>query len=233
MKPADPAAHSVVAGGAPDPPPVAAQLFGARLDLACRYADLVAGAGVERGLVGPREVPRLWERHLLNCAVLTELIEADALVADVGSGAGLPGIVLALARPDLRVQLIEPLLRRSTFLTEVVNELGLTQTQVVRERAELMDGGVFDVVTARAVAPLGKLLGWTLPLLRPGGTVLALKGSSAATELEGAQPELRRWPGAQADLVTVGAGILEVPATVVRVRLAQAQGNRLGLRETP
>jgi 16S rRNA (guanine527-N7)-methyltransferase len=226
VKPADPAPKPSMAGWAPPPPPVAAEVFGDRLGLVCRYAELVAGAGVERGLVGPREVPRLWERHLLNCAVLTELIAQGAHVADVGSGAGLPGIVLALARPDLRVQLIEPLLRRATFLSEVVEDLGLTDVDIVRDRAELLEGRAFDVVTARAVAPLEKLLRWTLPLLRPGGAVLALKGSSAGAELEAARPVLARWPVSDAELLTIGVGVLEVPATVVRVRVAAALGRR-------
>ncbi len=211
-----------MAGSAPPPPTVAREIFGDRLGLACRYAELVAGAGVERGLVGPREVPRLWERHLLNCAVLAELIEHDSRVADVGSGAGLPGIVLALARPDLQLSLIEPLLRRATFLAEVVADLGLTRVEVVRDRAELIVGGAFDVVTARAVAPLAKLLGWTLPLVRPGGSILALKGSSARAELEAARPVLQRWSVSEAEVRSLGIGVLDVPATVVRIQLAGA-----------
>jgi 16S rRNA (guanine527-N7)-methyltransferase len=156
------------------------------------FADLLAGPGVERGLIGPREVPRLWQRHLLNCAVVADpslgLVVADARVADVGSGAGLPGLVWAIVRPDLRILLIEPLLRRSTFLTEAVEKLGLAgRVEVRRDRAEdiIKDASwrPVDVVTARAVAPLDRLIGWTVPLLRDGGLLVALKGSSAQDEV--------------------------------------------------
>ncbi len=140
--------------------------------------ELLATHGVERGLLGPREVPRLWERHLLNCAVLEPLIPADAAgLCDVGSGAGLPGLVLAALRPDLAVTVLEPLLRRTTFLTEAVDALGLTRVEVLRGRAEDWAGRrTWPVVTARAVAPLDRLAGWCLPLLTPGGLLLALKG---------------------------------------------------------
>ncbi len=211
-----------MAVAAPAPPPEAAEVFGDRLPLACAYADWVAGAGVERGLVGPREVPRLWDRHLLNCAFIEPLIPAGALVCDVGSGAGLPGLVLALLRPDLSVVLAEPLLRRSTFLDEVVADLGLSRVQVVRERAEALPRGGYDVVTARAVAPLERLIGWTLPLLRSGGQLLALKGRTADDELTAARPAIARWPGAVADVVLAGAETAQTPTTVVRVRLAAA-----------
>jgi 16S rRNA (guanine527-N7)-methyltransferase len=209
-----------VAVAAPAPPPEAVEVFGDRLPLARAYADWVAGAGVERGLVGPREVPRLWDRHLLNCAFVEALIPSGATVCDVGSGAGLPGIVLALLRPDLTVVLAEPLLRRSTFLDEVVSDLGLSTAQVVRERAETLPRGAYDVVTARAVAPLERLVGWTLPLLRPGGQLLALKGRTAADELTAARPAIAPWAGAVADVVLAGAGHADTPTTVVRVRLA-------------
>ena len=149
-------------------------MFGVRLELAEQYAELLASAGVIRGLIGPRETPRLWERHLLNCAVLGELIPTDSTVCDIGSGAGLPGLVLAIARPDLTVTLVEPLLRRTTFLDEAVQELGLDQVEVIRARAEELHGRRrFDVVTSRAVAPLPKLARWSLPLTRPGGVVVA------------------------------------------------------------
>src|SRR4051812_18270942 len=168
----------------PDAPPAAAAVFGDRLPLAVRYAKLLAGAGVERGLLGPRETPRLWERHLLNCAGLTELIEPGQQVLDVGSGAGLPGIVLAIRRPDLQVVLVEPLLRRATFLTEAVEELGLANVSVRRARAEDLAGVISaPVVVARAVAPVDRLGAWTLPLLLPGGRLLALKGEAAEGEL--------------------------------------------------
>ena len=145
---------------------------------------------MRRGLIGPREVPRLWERHLLNCAVLGELLPEGASLCDVGSGAGLPGIPLALARPDVRITLLEPLLRRTTFLDEVVRQLGLENVTVLRGRAEEMVGKLppVDVVTARAVAPLDRLAGWGLPLLRPYGEMLALKGDTAEQELRRPRP---------------------------------------------
>src|SRR5690625_1728114 len=146
--------------GSADVPDGAADVFGAGLETARRYATLLAGPGVERGLLGPREVDRLWERHLLNCAVLAEVVESGERVVDIGSGAGLPGLALAIARPDLTVTLVEPLLRRSTFLGEAVAELGLP-VAVVRGRAEdavvLAEVGGADAVTSRAVAPLDRL----------------------------------------------------------------------------
>ena len=149
-----------------------------------RYAELLADAGVVRGLIGPREVPRLWDRHLLNCAQIAPAFDRDARVCDLGSGAGLPGVVLALARPDLNLTLLEPLLRRTTFLAEVVEELALPNVHVVRGRAEEHVGAGFDAVTARAVAPLDRLARWALPMCRPGGILLAMKGVSAAAEVE-------------------------------------------------
>lgn len=192
----------------------AAEYFGDDLSLINRYVDLLETWGIDRGLIGPREAPRLWERHILNCAVVTPRIPADATVADVGSGAGLPGLVWAIARPDLHVTLIEPLLRRTTFLTEVVDELGLTNAAVVRGRAtEVAD--VFDVVTARAVADLGRLGQWCLPLVRPGGVLLALKGESVADEVTMWTEALRR-DGAT-DIVVTSYGDVETPTTVVEV----------------
>ncbi|HET7328614.1 MAG TPA: 16S rRNA (guanine(527)-N(7))-methyltransferase RsmG [Nocardioidaceae bacterium] len=167
-------------------------MFGDRLGGAVRFAELLADDGVTRGLIGPREVPRLWERHLLNCAVVADAFPDGATVCDVGSGAGLPGVVLAVLRPDLRITLLEPLQRRTTFLQEVVDVLGLEQVRVSRGRAEEQPQSAFDVVTARAVAPLGRLARWCLPLCRPGGTMLALKGARAAVELSEQEAELRR-----------------------------------------
>lgn len=208
----------------PPAPPAARGVFGSRLPLATAYAEMLAGAGTERGLLGPREVPRLWERHLLNCAVLSELIPARARVADVGSGAGLPGVVLAIARPDLQVTLIEPLLRRTTFLEEVVAELALEQATVLRARAEEAagsapgaEGASYDVVTSRAVAPLDRLSRWCLPLTRPGGVMLAMKGSSAPEEIQDARSAIRRLGGAEPEVLSVGAGAVETTVTVVRV----------------
>jgi len=198
---------------------VATGVFGPRLPLAERYAELLTGAGTERGLIGPREVPRLWERHLLNCAVLTDAVSTSATVCDLGSGAGLPGVALAIRCPDLEVTLVEPLLRRSAFLHEVIDELGLQKVEVLRARAEELHGRrSFDVVTSRAVAPLPKLLRWSLPLVAPGGQVLAMKGGSAAAELHQAAAELRKLGGTEPEIVHLGSDWLSVPTTAVRVR---------------
>lgn len=185
----------------PAPPPLAAAVFGDRLGLATRYASWLAGAGVERGLVGPRETARLWERHLLNCAAVGTLIPQGASVIDIGSGAGLPGLPLAISRPDLTVVLVESMLRRTAFLTEVVADLGLDRVEVRRARAEELVSSrsgssasrlVADVVTARAVAQIDKLARWALPLTEDRGLVLALKGSNAAEEVSAVWPSLQR-----------------------------------------
>jgi 16S rRNA (guanine527-N7)-methyltransferase len=189
-------------------------VFADRLPLARRYVDLLASAGVERGLIGPREVSRLWERHVLNCAVVAERVPERATVADVGSGAGLPGLVWAIARPDLDVTLIEPQLRRTAFLDEAIEALGLDQVRVLRARAEDVDES-FDVVTARAVAPLEKLARWCLPLVRPGGVLLALKGRTASDEVASSTKALHKM-GAT-DIVVSSYGDLLVPTTVVEV----------------
>ena len=212
-----------VSRGTPPPPSSAAGVFHDRLPLAQRYAEQLAGAGIERGLIGPREVPRLWDRHLLNCAALSVVVADGSRVADVGSGAGLPGLVLAIARPDLQVTLIEPLLRRTTFLEEVVADLGLgDQVDVVRGRAEEVRGVRFDVVTSRAVANLGTLLQWSLPLTERGGHVLALKGRSAAEEIAKAASVLRRLRCGTPEIVLVEKDWLSSPVTVVRVEAAPA-----------
>lgn len=190
------------------------------------YARILIGPGIERGLLGPREAPRIWDRHLLNCAVVADprsgLLPTGAKVADVGSGAGLPGLVWALARPDLTVVLIESLLRRATFLTECVNALGLAErVQVVRARAESAGRhpGSMDVVTARAVAPLGTLAQWGVPLLAPGGHLVALKGESAAEEVERDREVLERLGLVDVRIDQVGQGVVEPPTTVVVARL--------------
>jgi 16S rRNA (guanine527-N7)-methyltransferase len=190
-------------GEAPSAPAEATERFGERLPLAVRYADHLAHAGVVRGLIGPREVERLWDRHLLNSAALADWVPHGSAVADVGAGAGLPGVPLALARPDVRVTLVEPLLRRATFLTEVVDDLGLQdQVEVVRARAEDLHGvRDFPIVTARAVAPLDRLAGWCLPLVRPRGCLLALKGQGAQEELDAARPVLTQLGAVEAEVV--------------------------------
>ena len=189
-------------------PPEAKALFGAVTPAAERYAGWLAGPGVERGLLGPREVDRIWSRHILNCATLEPWLAPSASVCDLGSGAGLPGLVLALLRPDLQVVLLEPLLRRETFLREVVTDLALPQVTVVRGRAEdyARERPGHDVVVARAVAPIDRLAGWALPLLRPGGTLLALKGASAADDLAAATPTLDRLGVVDREVITSGEG---------------------------
>lgn len=196
---------------------VAAEVFApSRLAALARYAGLLATEGVVRGLIGPREVPRLWDRHLINCGLLASQVPEGATVADLGSGAGLPGLVLALARPDLRVTLIEPMARRVAFLTEAVAVLGLEQVTIVRGRAEEWTGpDRFEVVTARALAPLPKLVAWGLPLVAEPGVMLAMKGSSAAEEIEAAGPELAR-RRASAEVITLSVPGSSV-TTVVRV----------------
>jgi 16S rRNA (guanine527-N7)-methyltransferase len=212
---------------APEAPPAAAGVFGDNFEKAQRYAGLLAGAGIERGLIGPGEVPRLWERHLLNCAALGELVEDGEHVADVGSGAGLPGIPLALARPPVRVTLIEPLLRRADFLREVAEELDLPIT-VVRGRAEdrsvRAEVGDVDVVTSRAVAALDKLSKWSIPLLRDGGRMLALKGERAEEEIVEHQRALGSLGAVDVKVVKCGVEYLTPPVTVVVAR----RGGRTG-----
>jgi 16S rRNA (guanine527-N7)-methyltransferase len=199
--------------------PAAEKVFGERLPLARRFAKLLVTDGVVRGLIGPREAPRIWERHLLNCAVVADLIPSGATVVDVGSGAGLPGMVLAVARPDLAVTLVEPLARRTAFLTEAVAALGLDRTTVVRARAEECVGKLplADVVTARAVAPLDRLAGWCLPLAAVGGRLLAMKGASAAAEIAEHAEALDRLGAGTPSVRTCGDEILAEPTTVVEI----------------
>jgi 16S rRNA (guanine527-N7)-methyltransferase len=212
----------------------AERLFGDRLGLAGRYAELLGTDGVVRGLIGPREADRLWDRHLLNCAVLAELIGSESKVVDVGSGAGLPGIVLAIARPDLTVTLIEPLARRTAFLDEVVSALGLgARVQVLRGRAEeAMDGPLAgrvepaDVATARAVAPLDRLTAWCLPLLRVGGRLLALKGATATEEVAAHGATVDRLGGGTPQVRRCGVGLLDQPATVIELVRERVVGGR-------
>lgn len=193
-------------------------LFGSSSTVVESYVDVLADRGVTRGLIGPREVPRLWERHILNCAVVAPLFRTGATVADLGSGAGLPGLVLAIARPDLRVTLIDSLLRRATFLSEVVDHLGLS-VEVVRARAEELHGACrFDYVTARAVAPLDRLVCWALPLCASPGEVVAWKGSSAEQELTTARPVLRKHGAGRVEIERFGLGVVSPPATVVRIQ---------------
>jgi 16S rRNA (guanine527-N7)-methyltransferase len=195
---------------------IARDIYGDRFELISRYVDILRSTGVEWGLLGPREADRIWDRHILNSAALTVLIAAGSTVADVGSGAGLPGIPLALLRPDLSVTLIEPLLRRSNFLTQTVAELGVPgQIEVIRSRSE-DHRGTYEVVMARAVAPLDRLIGWCNPLRAPGGVVLALKGASAADEVASARPQLEA-AHLDAEVLSVRAHPEADLATVVRI----------------
>lgn len=202
----------------------AERFFGERLPLAIEYARMLSTDGVTRGLIGPREAPRMWERHLLNCAAVAELISSGSSVVDVGSGAGLPGIVLSVARPDLSVILVEPLARRTAFLSEVVSALGLDRTTVVRARAEECVGrpgapltDLADVVTARAVAPLDRLTAWCLPLAAEGGRMLALKGESAAEEVTAYRDAIGRLGGSTPTVRLCGVDVLDPPTTVVEI----------------
>jgi 16S rRNA (guanine527-N7)-methyltransferase len=196
------------------PPSYAAGVFASRLPLAEAYAEILATDGVVKGLIGPREVPRIWDRHIMNSAVVVRRVPAGATVADVGTGAGLPGLVWAIARPDLVVTLVEPLLRRTTFLEETVDALGLDNVTVVRARAEDVHE-TFDVVTARAVAALDKLGRWCLPLVKKGGVLLALKGRTAQEEVTSATATLHRLGATTIVVATYENG--DVPTTVVEV----------------
>jgi len=259
-----------------------AEVFGDRLDLARRFADILRTDAITRGLIGPREGERVWERHVLNCAAVAPALPVRASVLDVGSGAGLPGLVLAIARPDTAVTLLEPLQRRVDFLEDTIAALGLSVT-VVRARAEELathlpaaragggvrrpaagsrqasrrggdrrardgragDGGASDaqvgvgpaaadrkdaapvgpadIVTARAVAPLSRLVEWCLPLVRPGGALLAVKGDRAAAELRAAEGHLGRLGASSWALEDYLIDGLQPPTRVVRVTAAPAQ----------
>jgi 16S rRNA (guanine527-N7)-methyltransferase len=215
------------------PPDAVHQVFGPNADLAIRYARLLVTDGVERGLIGPRESDRIWTRHVLNCAALAELLPSAARVVDIGSGAGLPGIPLALALPTAQVDLVEPLARRVQFLEEVVAALGLGErVRVVRGRAEepsvIRQVGDSAWVTARAVAPLDRLVAWCLPLLHTGGKVIAMKGERAAMELDEHGPALRRAGVVATDIVQCGMGVVEPPVTVVVLERGHARSRSKG-----
>ena len=199
-------------------PAAAAVLFGARVGLAQQYVDSLASDGVLRGLIGPREAGRLWTRHILNSAVVGPLLVSGHRIVDVGSGAGLPGIPLAISRPDCEFVLVEPLERRSVYLAEIIGALELTNCQVVRARAdEAIDrcGGA-DVVTSRAVAPLAKLASWSAPLLRVGGQLLALKGSSAAEEITRDRAAVTATGLVDLEVVIAGTGLIDPVTSIIR-----------------
>jgi 16S rRNA (guanine527-N7)-methyltransferase len=199
-------------------PDAALSVFGPNLARAAKYAEMLATTGVEWGLIGPREAPQVWERHLLNCGVLASLFANASSVFDVGSGAGLPGIPVALARPDLAVTLIEPLLRRATFLERVRRELDLRNITVVRTRAEEYVGkGMANYVVARAVAPLPRLIQWCAPLVRPGGQLIAIKGASAPAELEASQGVIERVGARNVRITDVGTTVVDPPTRIVQM----------------
>ncbi|WP_248579651.1 16S rRNA (guanine(527)-N(7))-methyltransferase RsmG [Nocardioides sp. InS609-2] len=213
----------------PPTPSVVRRVFASeRLPLIEAYGELLASDGVVRGLIGPREVPRLWDRHLLNCAVLGRTLPAGASVCDIGSGAGLPGLVLAIARPDLEITLVEPLLRRTNFLVEVVQALGLEHVRVHRGRADSLHGTErFDVVTSRAVAPLERLLDWSMPLVAPTGSLIAMKGASVHDEIASASRVLARLGADDPEVLSLGGDVLE--ETTCAVRVSWADPSRVGL----
>lgn len=221
-------------GEAPPAPPAAAALFGDRLEIAVQYAAILSGAGIERGLIGPGEVARLWDRHILNSGAVGELLETGHRIADVGSGAGLPGIPLAIARLDVSVTLVEPLLRRADFLAEAVDLLGLPIT-VIRGRAEERSvrdaAGEIDVVTSRAVASLDKLTRWCLPLLRPGGRMLAMKGERAGAEIEEHGRVMSSLGAVDVKVMECGVNYLTPPVTVVVAVRGSHPGGEAGQPE--
>ncbi|MEP7036614.1 MAG: 16S rRNA (guanine(527)-N(7))-methyltransferase RsmG [Actinomycetota bacterium] len=217
---------------APPAPAGAARIFGERLPLAEQFTAILTDSGVSHGLIGPREVPRLWERHVLNCAVIHPAIAQGQVVIDVGSGAGLPGLALAIARPDLEIHCVEPMLRRTNWLSVVVAELNLTNVTVHRGRAEEFWGSLSaPVVTARAVARLGELAKWCLPLVLPGGCLLAIRGASAAEELELERPALRRLGVVDEVIETFGEGVVDPQTTVLRVTMGERPVPRAGSKK--
>ncbi len=215
----------------PPTPNQAAAIFGDRLPLAERFVAILADTGIAHGLIGPREAPRLWDRHVLNCAVAHRLIPhslpgSRQRVADVGSGAGLPGLALAIARPDLEIHLIEPLTRRTGWLSGTIATLGIDNAVVHTARAESMwDRLTVPYVTARAVSGIVQLAGWTLPLLAPGGSLLALKGSRAGSELADNRAALTQMGVVDAAVETVGEELAE-PTTILRLTIGPTVDRR-------
>jgi 16S rRNA (guanine527-N7)-methyltransferase len=198
-------------------PAAAARIFGSQIELARAFTRNLAQFGEERGLIGPLEPPRLWSRHVLNCGVFADLFTPGTLVGDVGSGAGLPGIVLALARPDVHFALIEPMERRTDWLSEQVAVLGLVNVSVVRSRVQDAPyAEKCDVVTARAVSALKTLIPMTAPLVKPGGRLLLMKGASVEREIEEAKKQIRAHNLTSVEVIYSGEGILEEPTRLVQ-----------------
>lgn len=198
-------------------PPAAAAVFGDRIELARSFTAALGAHGEERGLIGPLEPPRLWSRHILNSAVAAPLFMAGSRVGDIGSGAGLPGLVLAIARADVQWVLIEPMERRVAWLEEQTAALGLDNVEVVRARGEEWKRGpVLDAVTARAVSALRTLVPLTAPLVRNGGELILLKGANAANEIEAAEKVIRKYKLTQVRVEPVGEGVVDEPTKVIR-----------------
>lgn len=199
-------------------PSVASDLFGDRIDVARSFTSALAREGEERGLIGPLELPRLWTRHILNSVIAAPLFHGS--VADIGSGAGLPGLVLAIARPDVQWTLVEPMERRVTWLNEQVDGLELSNVTVLRSRAEdVRPAEGFDVVTARAVSALRTLVPLTAPLVRDGGELALLKGMNAPNEIEAAQKQIKKFRLTDVKVEVLGEGILPETTRVVRARV--------------
>lgn len=205
-------------------PAAAADIFGSQLDLARAYTDRLAKDSETFGLLGPRELPRIWGRHVINSALLSELVPAGSKVADIGSGAGLPGLPMAIAKPDAHFTLIEPMERRSNWLQQVISDLGINNVDVIRSRAEEVQRTDFDIATARAVAALDKLLRLLTPLIRgsEGKTVLAMKGSRAPEEIIDAKSRLDLLGFDEPEIITLGQGRAPETATVVRIKLKES-----------
>jgi 16S rRNA (guanine527-N7)-methyltransferase len=199
-----------------EPVAAATVLFADRLELARRFTTNLAVHGEELGLIGPLELPRLWSRHILNCAVVAPLLRPGT-VGDIGSGAGLPGLVLAIARAAVDFVLVEPMERRVAWLNDQVKDLGLTNVKIMRDRAEdlRLDEG-FDQLTARAVSAFSKLIPMCAPLVVPGGELVLMKGANAAKEIEAAEKQIRRHRLRNVEVLELDGGVLPEITRVIR-----------------
>lgn len=208
-------AAAVARAELPPAPDAVRTVFGPYEPVAARYAEALATTGITHGLIGPREIERVWDRHVLNCAVVASLIPDEATVVDVGSGAGLPGLALAIARPDVTMYLVEPMARRIAWLDDTIARLGLPNVSTRRGRADEVDVSG-TVVTARAVAKLSTLAQWTAAVADEGALLLALKGASAQAELDRDRKAAARVGWTDLEVLTVGEEVVDPPTTVVR-----------------